>query len=155
MESKNKRRWGLMLAAIAFGSAASGQTVSTPGGYVPEQAMAFGTRGTPAVAVDAANPLPVAPQMTAASYVDRSGSVATAGAAQSVAPARAGRHGFFLQNLSSGDLWIGFGSAATIGAPSLRLAAGQLYESPASGIPADAISVTGATAGQSFTAKEW
>ena len=114
-----------------------------------------GARGSEAVGVDAANPLPVAPVPMAVTYLDRSGAIAVAGAGQTVAIARATRRGFFVQNLSAGDLWIGFGTAAMVGAPAIRLAAGQLYESPTSGVPADTISIAGAVVGQAFTAKEW
>lgn len=143
------------VAAMGLTAPATAQKIAAPGGFVPQQAITFGTRGADATAVDAANPLPVAPQATAVAYTDRSATVATAGLAQIVAPARTARHGFFLQNLSSGDLWIGIGTTATTGASSIRLAAGQLYESPPGGVPADAIGVIGATAGQAFTAKEW
>jgi hypothetical protein len=146
---------GMMLVIACWAGAASAQRVQAPGGFVPQQAVAFGAQGASATGVDGDHPLPVQPMVTAVTYLDRSGSLAVAGVSQAVAPARAGRRGFFLQNLSGGELWIGFGTAATAGTSSIRLAAGQLYESPAGGVPADAISVVGSSAGQSFTAKEW
>jgi len=135
--------------------------IGAPGGFVPQVAVGFGAAGGEAVAVDAAHPLPVAIASGAAAasgavtYLDRSGSIAVAGQAQPVAAANVARRGFFLQNLSAGDLWLNATGAASAGAPSLKVAAGQLYESPAHGVPATAISVLGAAAGQAFAAREW
>lgn len=145
-----------ILAVLLLAAApAWAQQVKAPGGFVPQQAIAYGGVGGPAVAVDADHPLPVAPQPVAVAYVDRSGTIAAGGAAQAVAAARPERRGFLIQNLSNGDLWLGLGAPATAGAGAIRIGAGQMYESPATGVPAAAISIAGATAGQAFTAKEW
>jgi len=133
--------------------------IGAPGGFVPQVAVGYGTAGGEAVAVDATHPLPVAiatgAAAGAATYLDRSGGIAAAGQAQQLVAANAARRGFFIQNLSAGDLWLNSTGAASAGAPSIKVAAGQLYESPAHGVPATAISVLGATAGQSFAAREW
>lgn len=147
--------WMVAAGLGAWVNPVSAQQVKAPGGFVPQAAIAYGGAGMPAVAVDADTPLPVAPRPVAVAYFDRSGTIATAGTAQPVAAARAARRGFMLQNLSSGDLWIGLGTAAAAGAGAIRVGAGQMYESPAAGVPAGAISVVGAAAGQAFTAKEW
>ncbi len=134
---------------------AAAQSVTAPGGFVPQQAVAFGSRGAPATAVDATHPLPTTARGTTVSYRDISGQIATASTAQQLAPARPDRQGLFIQNLSSGDLWINMDGIALAGRPALRIAPGQLYESPSHGVPGTAVSVFGATAGQAFSAREW
>lgn len=129
--------------------------ISAPGGFVPRVALSFGAPDVAATAVDDAHPLPVALRAATVSYVDRSGTVASGGAAQVLAPAQPARRGFFVQNLSSGDLWISSIGTALADQPALRIAPGQLYEAPAHGVPGSAISVFGATTGQSFAAREW
>lgn len=143
-----------LLLAVASQPAAA-QTVAAPGGFVPQQSISFGASGTPAIPVDAAHPLPVAARGSAVTYADVSGTIATGNIAQQIAVARTVRQGFFIQNLSSADLWINMTGPATADQPSLRIAPGQLYESPSHGVPAGAISVLGASAGQSFSAREW
>ncbi|MEH3038222.1 MAG: hypothetical protein PGN23_17275 [Sphingomonas adhaesiva] len=129
--------------------------ISAPGSFVPRVALSYGAAEAAAVAVDEAHPLPVAARAVAVSYVDRSGTIASGGTAQVLAPAQATRRGFFVQNLSSGDLWISSVGTAAADQPALRIAPGQLYEAPAHGVPAGAISLFGATSGQSFAAREW
>lgn len=130
-------------------------TVSAPGGFVPRVALSFGTADAAASAVDDLHPLPVAPRGRAVAYLDRSGTIAAANVAQQLAPANAARGGFFIQNLSADDLWLSSIGAAVAGQPALRIGAGQLYESPAHGVPTTALSVLGAGAGQAFAAREW
>lgn len=109
--------------------------------------MSFGTAD--------ANPFPVAARGQGVTYVDRSGRVASAGSAQQVAPANAVRRGFLIQNVSTGDLWISSVGTATGDQPALGIAPGQLYASPASGVPVNAISLFGTIEGQAFSAREW
>jgi hypothetical protein len=109
---------------------------------------------TPAVggaALSPINPLPVTPAVAA--LTDRSGSIASGGNAQTLAAANAGRKGYWIQNNSSGDLWLSTEAAAVAGQPSLRLRAGALYEPPV--VSTGAISVIGANTGQAFSAREW
>lgn len=140
---------GLLAVEVAWGQA----RVAAPGGFVPQSAIGFGAAGAAVTAVDAGNPLPVAAPTIAP--IDRSGAIATGGTAQTIAAANPARRGFLVQNLSSADLWLGTGAGAVAGRPSIRIAPGQLYESPASGAPGGAISLLGASTGQSFTAQEW
>lgn len=84
-----------------------------------------------------------------------SGTLAVANTQQSFAAAKANRTGFWFQNNSTGDLWISAIANAVIGQPSLRVAAGALYESPAGAAGVGALSVIGATQGQAFSAREW
>lgn len=145
---------GAAMCILASATAAQ-LAVQAPGGFVPRTALSYGGSGEAAVAVDDAHPLPVQPRGRAVTYVDRSGTIAAANATQTIATANAQRGGMIIQNLSTGDLWVGVGAAATAGQPSLRIGAGQLLEFPSSGVPCGAIALLGGTAGQAFVAKEW
>jgi len=85
-----------------------------------------------------------------------SGTITTGGAAQTISAANVYRNGFWVQNNSSGDLWVNeLGSAAAASQPAIKIAAGQLYESQKGEPCPYAISIFGATTGQAFTAREW
>jgi hypothetical protein len=90
-----------------------------------------------------------------ASPVDCSGTITSAGEAQEMMAARADRSGFWVQNLGEADLWINELGAATQGQPSIKIAAGALYEAPAHGVSVGPVSIIGGTAGQAFSAREW
>lgn len=90
-----------------------------------------------------------------APHTDRSGTITTGGTAQSLMPANTGRKGFYIQNQSTGDLYVNSPTTAVIGQPSLKIPAGAYYEAPLGGVMPGAISIVGATTGQAFTAKEW
>lgn len=86
-----------------------------------------------------------------------SGTIAAGGTAQRLVPANGLNEVFFIQNLSSGDLWISFFGDASAGAGSIKIPAGVMYESPIwlfkTNTPErPAISIFGATTGQAFTA---
>lgn len=86
---------------------------------------------------------------------DISGTITLGGTAQTIAAANGGRLGFWIQNNSSGDLWINTLATAVASQPSLKIAAGALYESPVGLAPVGAISIIGATTGQAFSAREF
>jgi len=91
-----------------------------------------------------------------ATITSRSGTIATGATAQSLMVANAARKGWFIQNNSTGDLWVNrFGGTAIAGQPSLLIPAGALYETPDGGSGGNALSIYGATTGQTFTAAEW
>ncbi len=93
---------------------------------------------------------------TPATITSRSGTIATGATAQSLMVANAARKGWFIQNNSTGDLWVNrFGGTAIAGQPSLLIPAGALYETPDGGSGGNALSIYGATTGQTFTAAEW
>ncbi|MCY0854355.1 hypothetical protein [Cupriavidus sp. D39] len=119
--------------------------------------VANGTAGAGHVGVKngAAADLQTTPVPASITPTDRSGSITTGGTAQALMAANANRRGWSIQNNSSGDLWLNeIGGTAVIGQPSLQLPAGALYESPASYCSPSAISIIGATTGQTFTARE-
>lgn len=91
-----------------------------------------------------------------ASVIDRSGSITTGGAAQSLMASNVQRRGLLIQNSSSGDLWINeIGGTAVAASPSIKILPGESYERLAGAVPITAISIIGATTGQTFTAREW
>lgn len=104
--------------------------------------------------VSTSNPVPIA--YSTATITSRSGTITLGGTAQSFMTANAARKGWFIQNNSTGDLWVNrFGGTASADQPSIRIRAGRLYETPAGGSGGNAISIFGATTGQAFTAGEW
>lgn len=88
-------------------------------------------------------------------YTDRSNTITLGATAQTLAAANASRTGLWVQNLSTGDLWISSIGTAGPSQPSMWLPAGSYYEFPATAIPTTAISIFGATTGQAFAAREW
>jgi len=86
---------------------------------------------------------------------DQSGTVTSGATAQVLMPANKGRGGYWIQNLSVGDLYISDVGTAAATQPSMRIAAGVLYESSITGCPTNAISIFGATTGQVFSVREW
>jgi hypothetical protein len=88
--------------------------------------------------------------------IDRSGTITAGGTAQTLMVYNDAREGFMVQNNSTGDLWINeLGSTAVASQPSIKIASGQLYESPKNLPCPYAISIIGATTSQAFTAREW
>ncbi len=90
-----------------------------------------------------------------AALADRSGTITSGGSAQTLMAANSARRGFWIQNQSSGDLWISELGTAAATQPSIQIGAGAFYESLATGTPVSAISIFGATTGQAFAAREW
>ena len=89
-----------------------------------------------------------------AAYNERSGTIAAGGTSQTLAAANPTRRFFRVMNLSTGDLWINDkGATAVANQPSFKLVAGAMYET-SSCAPNAAISIFGATTGQSFSAAE-
>lgn len=86
---------------------------------------------------------------------DRSGTITAGGADQQLMPARLGRRGYWVQNNSSGDLWVNALGTAAASQPSMKIGAGALYETPAHMVPPGEVRIFGATTGQTFTAREW
>lgn len=112
----------------------------------------------------AANSLSIAPASDAkfvvqlapaAALTNISGTVTTGGTAQNAAAANSSRAGFWIQNLSAGDLWISTMSTAAATQPALKITAGTYYEAPPGGAGTGAISVFGATTGQAWAGQEW
>lgn len=94
-------------------------------------------------------------RFAAATMTDRSGTITTGGTSQQLAPSFPNRSYLFVQNLSTGDLWINFTTVATTAQPSIRIPpnpAAFVMESDY--ISGEVVNIVGATTGQAFTAKE-
>lgn len=91
---------------------------------------------------------------TAVTVTDKSGTITTGGTAQTAIASNAARKGFEIQNQSTGDLYFSTLAAAVVSSPSIKVGAGQLYETPSGGAGTGAVSVIGATTGQAFAARE-
>lgn len=90
-----------------------------------------------------------------ARIINQSGTVTAGLTAQVLMAANSARSGYWVQNVSAGDLWISDIGTAAAAQPSMKLAAGALYESSITGCPCTAISIYGATTAQAFSAREW
>jgi hypothetical protein len=102
------------------------------------------------------NGLPVASSNV--TVTNRSGSITTGGTAQQLMAANTLRKGFWIQNISTGDLYISDVGTATNNSStpsSLVIKAGDLYESSFGCVSSAAISILGGTTGQKFVAREW
>lgn len=119
----------------------------------PRVKLVVGPDGAANGDVSATTPLPVA--HASGVLTDRSGTITTGGTAQQLAAANAARLGFSVQNLSTGDLWVNTLGTAAAAQPSIKLAAGVYFETPAGYGAVGAISIFGATTGQAFSAREW
>jgi hypothetical protein len=91
------------------------------------------------------------------SETNLSGTITTGGVSQLLASANSFRRGFWIQNISTGDLAINiFGAAASLtAAGSILITPGTLYEMPVGGVLSNAIEIIGATTAQAFTSLEW
>jgi hypothetical protein len=90
--------------------------------------------------------------------IDGSGTITTGGTAQPLFAAASVdqiRTGYWVQNQSSGSLWIvssDRAAAAVEGQPSLEIAAGAIFVCPAHMVSQGAFSIIGATTSQAFAA---
>lgn len=103
-----------------------------------------GTAGSAAWLVDTAR---------GGALTDASGTCADGNSHQLLAANNARRY-LIIQNLaSSANLWFNFGTAAVASQPSIRLAAGRIWESPAHFCPTGTVNALGTT-GETFVCKE-
>jgi len=84
----------------------------------------------------------------------KNSTIATGGAAQTLAASNTVRQYLMVQNQSSGDLYICFTGTAVADKTSMKLIANASWESPAGYISTQAVSIIGATTGQAFYAVE-
>lgn len=115
--------------------------------------ITLGTDGVNSGDISSSNPMPTSlPSITP---IDISGTITTGGTAQTLAAARSTRRGWWLRNNSTASLYVSDITTAIIGAASLEIKVGELYESAYGGCSSGALSIIGATTGQSFTAREY
>lgn len=100
---------------------------------------------------------PAAEPVTGAGLTGATLNLTMATISTQLAAANSTRKGWRLQNTSNADQWFNdTGNAASIaGAGSFKVASGGYYETPVGGASQAAISIYGATAGQTFSASEW
>ena len=101
--------------------------------------------------VSVPNPLPVIGQTGA--LTDVSGTIAAGGTSQVLQAAQTARKYILIQNISSGNLYINFTSAATTGTGSYELLPNGVFSMEGNFVSNEAINIIGATTGQAFTAK--
>jgi hypothetical protein len=120
---------------------------------VPEHAPCSIVGGI-AVPASATAPIPV---INAAGAVaqDGSGTVLTGGTAQQLFGGTVPANGFQVGNSSAGMLYLSDTGTASAGGSSMPIAAGTVYTTPCGYRPAGAVSIFGATTGQSFAARRW
>ena len=94
-------------------------------------------------------------KLTRGTLANGSGSITLGGTAQNAMAANSSRVGFMIQNISAGDLWINTLTTAVADQPSIKVAPGQLYETPLTMPCTGAVSIIGATTGQKFVGREW
>jgi hypothetical protein len=100
--------------------------------------------------------------VAAGTITDRSGTITSGGAAQTLAAANASRRYLRVQNLSVDVLWVNETGTATAASPSQPLAPASYAGGPDGGfleysigfVPVGAISIIGPTTGQQFVARE-
>lgn len=94
----------------------------------------------------------------AATYTDRSSTIASGGTAQTFAAASTSRRGYRVMNISAGNLYVndkGGTAVATSAGASYTLIPGAMYESAPNGVSTAAISIIGATTSQAFEGATW
>lgn len=105
--------------------------------------------------ISQSNRLPVESQQKTVTQTNRSGTITTGAQSQLLMAANANRRSYWLQNQSSGSLWINrFGNAATAGQPSIEIKPGGYFETPSNGSGTSAVYIYGATTGQAFACGE-
>ena len=105
--------------------------------------------GEDVAALSTATPLPV--QSANATPTNRSGSITTGGAAQTVMAALATRKAYFFQNISSESMWASFtGTAAPSTVGSFEIVPNGVIRSTTT-CETTALSIYGATTGQKYT----
>lgn len=104
-------------------------------------------------------PLPpyaaVATGRPVSTMINRSGTVTAGGTAQTIAASNSNRRGFWIQNVSTSDIWISSIGTAAASQPSIKIPPNALYEMPSHGVSTGAVSLFGAVTGQAFSAREW
>jgi hypothetical protein len=133
-----ERATTLIVLRGAFGAGAVSSTIASPVGP-----------GTSAAAVR------VVQATSQATYTDKSGTITTGGTAQTLAALNASRAGYFIQNVSAGDLWFSTLATAVAAQPSIKIAAGSAVTVTSPDVTTGAISIIGATTGQAYSAREW
>jgi|SRR5579863_3492955 len=94
---------------------------------------------------------------SAVALTDGSGTITTGNTSQQIFAANASRRYLFIQNTSSGNLWINFGASATegAGAGSIIIFPNASFVMESGTITNQTVNINGGSAGQSFVAKQY
>ena len=129
--------------------------VDANGNLVPVHAPAATNAQGVAAPAGAQNPLPVV-NTAGVAATDGSGTVAAGGSAQTLFGGAVPVNGFLVQNNSTAALWLCDVGTASAGGASIQIAPnGGVFMTPSGYKPAGAVSLYGATTGQSFAARRW
>jgi hypothetical protein len=133
------------------------QAISTQldgvGALVPMHAPAAIAGGV-ATPVSATAPLPVVNTAGAAAS-DGSGTLAAGGTAQLLFGGVAPVNGYLVANSSAATLYVSDVGIATESGSSIPIAPGAVFATPSGYRPPGAVSLYGASSGQSFAARRW
>jgi hypothetical protein len=87
---------------------------------------------------------------------NRSGTIIAGSVSQQIMAANSGRHGCWIQNQSSADMWINeLGSPATGAQPAIWVPPGAVWRCEDSGLSLTAINIISPFTGGPFAAREW
>jgi hypothetical protein len=153
------------LPALPPGANAIGTVGVTALPSLPTGANAIGTVGVTALpslptgantigAVTVSGTPTVIATPTSNTLTDHSGTIITGGTSQTISTARARKY-LFVQNLSSGALYINFTSAASASSGSIYIPPNGSFVQESFFASSEAITIFGATTGQAFTAKDF
>ena len=85
--------------------------------------------------------------------LDASGSITTGGVSRLVLDANPNRNYVEVQNISTGDLYVNYGAAATIESNSFKIEPGESHSLEAGFVSTDSVNIIGATTGQKYVCK--
>lgn len=91
---------------------------------------------------------------SAGAVTDGSGTITSGGTSQQIFAANATRQYLIVQNLSSGNLYVNLGAAATTGSGSILLLPNSSFLMEDQFVSNQTVNIIGATTGQAFTAKQ-
>lgn len=117
--------------------------------------QATAANSLPVVLASDQSALSVSAAAQTGSWTDRSGSITAGGTSQQLMAANGSRKAWWVQNISTEDMWIGIGVTAAADSTSLRLSPGDSYYEPGGGfLSTQVVNVVSATTGSKFVAKE-
>lgn len=155
---------GVTIGAVEIAAAQTLATVTTVG-----TVSAVTTVSTVTAVTAISNALPAGTNtiggvtvVPAGTWTDRSATVTLGGTSQQLAATNSVRRYLLIQNISSTDLWINFGTAAVADSPSVLIRAastdgagdGGVLVFESAFVPTAACNIIGATTGKKFVAKE-
>jgi len=144
-----------IISNTSGGGASSAVNLIQVGGANITLGQALMAASIPVVIASNQSTLPVSFTAAAGNLTDGSGTITTGGTAQTIFALNASRKYLYVQNQSTGNLWINFGTNAVQGQPSILITPnGASFVMEASFLSGQSVTIIGATTGQAFTAKQ-